>query len=711
MKKSILITLLSFVALAMQAQQEKQSPVGIIARSYNDHIVLRFFPKSITVLQVANANGYTVERAQMITGANVQKLSYTAVKGSPFKRMQEQDLENELAKSNGADSTERNLTGLVYGITDPAAAPQAGDVLENGIESLKKKKDEDDMKYMMVVMATSMSKTASKGLALWVEDNDVSIGQTYVYRVKLNNPKMNLPNEWQYINVKCEKFNENYLRSDKAIKLDEGDTKITFSFPESTEYFAFNVERSIDGGKKYESLTNVPSIKLKPVGNDSATDYVYADSNLINYKKYYYRVLVSTPFADKLVLSEFSAMPRDKTPPPAPFLKTAEHIKPKEVKLTWEMDKQNLSDLKGFTIKRSSKNEGPYAIISNNQLPANTRTYIDKSFDSTGQNYYIVEAFDTANNKSVSFSVYVTLIDSTPPAIPVIAKAIIDSVGKITITIKPNTEKDFMGYQLLKANESDHEFSIVEDTYKDSLGATTFTLHDSTTLKSLTPYVYYKLIAFDTHYNQSESSKIIELKRPDTIPPVSPIIKNFKLSDSSITILFANSSSVDVVSNYLLRREVNKEKFDTVFVNKDNKVVSFTDTKFTGGKQYEYTMIAKDDSKLISKKSRSIIINTIANNKVPTPVIQAVYNPQQKAVVITYKTSGPLKTKKATIEIYKRKSKEADWAIFKTVELDVNKSIIDDKLDNSASVFYIAKIVDENKNSSNFSKPVEAKIN
>jgi hypothetical protein len=230
-------------------------------------------------------------------------------------------------------------------------------------------------------------------------------------------------------------------------------------------------------------------------------------------------------------------------------------------------------------------------------------------------------------------------------------------------------------------------------------------------LQSLTPHVYYKLIAFDTHYNQSESSKIIELKRPDTIPPVSPIIKNFKLSDSSITILFANSSSVDVVSNYLLRREVNKEKFDTVFVNKDNKVVSFTDTKFTGGKQYEYTMIAKDDSKLISKKSRSIIISTIANNKVPTPVIQAVYNPQQKAVVITYKTSGSLKTKKSTIEIYKRKSKEADWAIFKTVELDVNKSIIDDKLDKSASVFYIAKIVDENKNSSNFSKPVEAKIN
>ena len=689
MKKSILITLFSFFALATQAQQEEQTPVGIIARSYNDHIVLRLFPKSITVLQVANANGYTVERAQMITGANVQKLSYTAVKGSPFKRMKEQDLENELAKSNGDDSTERNLTGLVYGITDSAAAPQAGDVLENGIESLKKKKDEDDMKYMMVIMATSMSKTASKGLALWVEDNDVSIGQTYVYKVKLNNPKMDLPNDWQYINVKCEKFNENYLRSDKAIKLDEGDTKITFSFPESNEYFAFNVERSIDGGKKYESLTSVPSIKLK----------------------YYYRVLVSTPFADKLVLSEFSAMPRDKTPPPAPFLKTAEHIKPKEVKLTWEMDKQNLSDLKGFTIKRSSKNEGPYAIISNNQLPANTRTYIDKSFDSTGQNYYIVEAFDTANNKSVSFPVYVTLIDSTPPAIPVITKAIIDSVGKITIIIKPNTEKDFMGYQLLKANESDHEFSIVEDTYKDSLGATTFTLFDSTTLQSLTPHVYYKLIAFDTHYNQSESSKIIELKRPDTIPPVSPIIKNFKLSDSSITILFANSSSVDVVSNYLLRREVNKEKFDTVFVNRDNKVVSFTDTKFTGGKQYEYTMIAKDDSKLISKKSRSIIISTIANNKVPTPIIQAAYNPQQKAVVITYKTSGPLKTKKATIEIYKRKSKEADWAIFKTVELDVNKSIIDDKLDKSASVFYIAKIVDENKNSSNFSKPVEAKIN
>ena len=151
------------------------------------------------------------------------------------------------------------------------------------------------------------------------------------------------------------------------------------------------------------------------------------------------------------------------------------------------MDENKLGDLKGFVVARGNKNEGPFKQISKNLLPPGTRSFEDAAFDKSGENYYVVEAVDTANNSVISFPAYVTLIDSTPPARPLVEKAMIDSTGKIIIKIKPNTEKDFAGYQLLKANAKEHEFSVVQETYRDSAGAKTFILYDSTTLKSLYP--------------------------------------------------------------------------------------------------------------------------------------------------------------------------------------------------------------------------------
>jgi len=69
-----------------------------------------------------------------------------------------------------------------------------------------------------------------------------------------------------------------------VVKVVEGDRKIQFSFPESPEYFAFNVDRSTDGGKTYQRITGVPSMKIKAQGFTGSTDFAYADSGLINGK-------------------------------------------------------------------------------------------------------------------------------------------------------------------------------------------------------------------------------------------------------------------------------------------------------------------------------------------------------------------------------------------------------------------------------------------
>ncbi|OIR14216.1 exoglucanase B precursor [mine drainage metagenome] len=706
MKKIFFV--LSFLSIGFiseaQADSASKPAIAIVARSYNDHIVLRYFAGSPALFTKANTAGYIIERALYKENIPFEKLIYTAIKGSPFKRWDETQWQSAFDKSDKNDSNNNKLAGFAMALSDSNAAKTKVDVLENGLQSLKEERDNQDMKFTYALIAANRSKMAAEGLALRVSDYDVAVGIEYVYRVCINDGSKKVKLDYGYVRIKCLLFNEKYLANNKTVSVIEGDEKVSFSFPESEEYYAFNVERSDDGGVTFKRITTSPTLKLKAHGYTGKSDYGYGDSSLTNYKKYYYRVFVSTAFADDLLLAEFMAMPRDKTPPPAPFLKSATHIKPKHVELIWQLNAKDAPDLKGFNVKRSDKIKGQYNLISKNILPRTVRNYIDESFDVDGTNYYVVEAVDTAGNISQSLPVYVTLIDSTPPAIPIISSAIIDSVGKIIIKVKPNTEKDFMGYQVLKANSKEHDFSVIEETFKDSLGHTTFIIYDSTTLNSLTKNIYYKLVAFDYHFNQSKPSKIIELKKRDTIPPVSPVITDFSITDTSVIIRFANSSSEDAVQNILLRKEVGKEKFDSVFYNNNNSVAEFNDTKIVSGKTYQYAMMAKDDGGLLSKLSNSIQLKTLHNTKIATPILTGGYDEKTKKVFLVFEIDKKLDSRKIKIEIYKRADKKSKWVNIKTVDADKNKNYSDELSEVQKTMSYMIRLIDEKNNTSNFSK-------
>jgi hypothetical protein len=699
---------LLLISMVCIAQSSSAPSIVLVGRGYPDHVVLRYFPTSPSLLNKANLSGYIIEKAVYKPGIANAKLVYTPLKGSPFKRWADDVWEQNIRAVDRADTITGKMAGLAMVLTGTNVKAGTDDVMAGGLKSLMEERDNQDMKFAFILIAANRSAAAAQGVALRVSDNDVKAGVTYVYRVRINEPGVNNLAEAAYVKVKSDSFNARYLINNKAVKVTEGDQKINFTFPDSKDYYAFNIDRSDDGGATYKRITGTPKVKLTPRGYTGKTDFGFTDSGLVNYKKYSYRILVATPFADDLPLADFVAMPRDKTPPPSPFLKTATHVKPKQVELIWETTPA--PDLKGFAIKRSNAIKGKYTLISKALLPNAARSYIDETFDATGNNYYTVEAIDTAGNVSNSFPAYVTLIDSIPPDMPVITSAKIDTAGKIDIKIKPNTEKDFIGYQLLKANARDHEFSVVTETYKDSLGKVTFLLKDSTTLNTLTKNIYYQVVAFDSHFNQSKPSKIIELKKRDTIPPVSPLITNFNITDSTVVLTFADSPSEDVVNNVLLRREVGKPKYDTVFNNRNKQVTTFIDKKITGGREYEYAMIAKDDGGLSSKITNTIVLKTQLNNRIPPLVISGNYDAQTKKIALSFKVDNKLKNRKLKVEIYKRASLTAGWIAYKMIDLVPNKAFLDDTEGGQQSMFYTVRLADDNKNNSIFSNELEVKL-
>ena len=82
---------------------------------------------------------------------------------------------------------------------------------------------------------------------------------------------------------------------------------------------------------------------------------------------------------------------------------------------------------------------------------------------------------------------------------------------------------------------------------------------DSITLKTLTKKIYYRVVAVDQNNNHSPYSAVLELKKPDMIPPTPPVILNASVSGSGVQVDFSNSASTDAIRYMVFRKEAGAE--------------------------------------------------------------------------------------------------------------------------------------------------------
>jgi hypothetical protein len=301
------------------------------------------------------------------------------------------------------------------------------------------------------------------------------------------------------------------------------------------------------------------------------------------------------------------------------------------------MNAEPASDLKGFFVARSDKNEGDFKVLHNSMLSKDTRSFTDNSFIVGQANYYIVQAIDTANNISSSFPVSVTLIDSTPPVKPVFISGKIDSLGIVTIIVDKNKEKDLMGYRLFKANEDEHEFSVIYEGFinSDSLNQEVQTIFiDTVTLNSLTPFIYYKVKALDFNFNQSEFSEVLKITRPDTIPPTTPVFTSIIVQENEVELYFVLSESIDVIEHTLFRKTKMDAPWDSL-VSISIKQNSYTDKNVKKGTTYYYSLKAKDNSGNYSNYANAVYGKPYDNGVRP-PIEKLALSRNQSNLVLTW---------------------------------------------------------------------------
>lgn len=579
---------------SVQDSLVRSHSIFIIGKNYGDSVVLRWGPTNPDLWVVFNKSGYIIERFN-ITDNNSDKPVRERLTPSPIKPW---TLEEWKIKSQRNDSMAAVAAQLLYGKSRIPVVNNKKQSTEISISEAFDQKYDMENRFSFALFMADNSPFIATGLGLRFVDKTFQKGKTYIYSIHaFSDPKQSLSDSSAII-IKTSQTEP--LPDMPEIKYVESDREVKFRWSRvfADHYFSsYNYERSVDGGKTFHRINTKPY--LQPMSNDNANEkdfIILSDSLPFNYVHYYYRITGITPFGDKGKPSPVMIVTgRDKTPPIAPEKLEADYVGKTNVRITWKKPIKE-SDLAGYMIGRSEDFNGPFTPLTLNLLNKNSTEFTDTMAITWGRNFYVVSSVDTANNAGISMPVYAVITDTIPPLKPTGLEGKIDTTGLVTLNWKLGLEHDLMGYMVYFANATDHTFAPLT---KDFLVDSVFT--DSISLNNLTKNIYYRIVAFDRNRNPSPYSAILELKKPDRIPPVAPVFLRFLVSDSAVSLLWVPSSSSDAVRQKLFRSNAENDWIE--ISDMDNIKNSYTDTKVKKMIQYSYSLIAFDNDGNHSERS------------------------------------------------------------------------------------------------------------
>ena len=382
---------------------------------------------------------------------------------------------------------------------------------------------------------------------------------------------------------------------------------ISLVWEKQPQFSAYYPERSTDG-VHFQRLTEKPYMEWVPrerAGRDSVT---LVDSVGVNYKSFYYRLVGINPFAQLTPPSLVVAgMAVDRTPPPAPENVQLENIGEQQVKLSWS-NPSLTEPVQGIVIGKTPEPSTPVVRITETLLPPGITEFTDESAWQFGTNFYTIGLVDTAGNIGWTSLMYVVMKDAGAPVQPRGLQGSIDTSGLVKLWWNLGADYDLKGYNLYFANQADHVFVPLADTL---ITDTVFQYRID--LNNLTERIYFKIKAFDYNLKESAASEILELTKPDIVPPDAPVFDDYKVTENEVYLRWRPASSSDVVAQRLLRRAAGSTW--TTLATLAPEARSWTDTLLTAGQSLEYAMLAVDDAGLLSEPSFPVGVKIPASSK------------------------------------------------------------------------------------------------
>lgn len=614
----------------------QQRVVGI-GKRYQDSIVLRWTPSLARIWQQSKRTGYRIDRAVLRDGTAGE---YRVLTQSPILPWTEAQWEAYAAANPTIDFTTNAPLTMAALLSQPQNDNENAAINDPGqLDTLRERRNQAEMTYSMALLAAERNRDAATGLGMRFVDRFVERGVSYRYRIALLGNTQPYTVEPAVIDLEAAPTKPNL--EGLGLSIDNFDSSVLIKWTNATGHSTFDVYRSSDG-VEFTKLTQTPMLTLRSGGMTATNNYL--DTALTNYTTYTYKIVGNNAFAEEEVLGLITATPRDLTPPAMPTDVRAMHVGTNDVELSWTMTEPIASDLAGFMIARDTAVDGSFTnVLTSTPLTKDVRSFRDANVILGGTYYYQVLAVDTARNIMRSYPAYVAFADSVPTSAGTLVRGSMDTNGVVRIVVKHPSDRDFMGYRLLHANDSLHEFTVRRELFhEDSVYDRADTIIvDTAEVRTLTKYVYYQVIALDYHFNESAISNTLAIPRPDVIPPVAPVISDYSVTDSAIILNIVPSSSRDVRNHIVMRRPLTASDPESVrwdslgSLGRTDSI--YADRSSAVSRTYQYAVIARDSAGNASPRSNIVSIKRVDNMVRPTVSdLAAVYDSTSKTVELRW---------------------------------------------------------------------------
>jgi len=564
------------------------SSIHIFAQSYGDSIVVRWAPGTSSLWLLSQKNGYRLRRRVFRRDPDNRYILIDS--GSIAIRPWSLDRWGNCFQTT-RDSLAAVGAQIAYGKTLDFNNDNAGN-----LNSLMDKHNEQESRYGFALLLSDFDPIVATGMGFRFVENNVNRNGYYLYDVLSLADTATIKTDTAITLVQASMIRQR--DSFPAVRAIAGDRQVKLYWDRGIgprRFSGYVMERSEDG-KTFARLNRLPFVPLKdPKKRNAPAEF--SDSVALNYHDYYYRVAGIDAFGDRSNFSKpIKIRAIDLTPPHAPLITEIKNLPgTSAIRLRWaKREKEN--DFKGYVVGRSTSLKGPYEPLIKDFLPFAVDSFIDRHADPNAANYYIVAAVDSAGNAGRSMPAYMNVDDHQPPAKPMGLKGSVDTTGHVTLTWRWGREPDLLGYKVYFANAPGHAFAPL-----CTLPLTDTVFRDSITLRTLSRKIYYEVVAYDRSNNASPASDVLVVTKPDKVPPVAAMIKNFSVSDTGVRIGWFRSSSADAARQIVWRQDGNTSWISLDSLGRGD--TSFTDRKVRPGHRYSYAIETVDSSRLSSGRS------------------------------------------------------------------------------------------------------------
>ncbi len=658
------------ISWAQPILNAQEPEVKVLARVVEGKAIkLRWGVTTPLAWKYANDYGFVIKRKTIVkNGAIVKASEFKVLTAQPILPKPLTDWEQFTATSANAAVAAQALFGEGFQVDMEDGG--------NGILSIVNQSKALEQRFSFAMSAADQEYRVAEFSGLAYTDTTVVPGEQYLYRIYTAIPETRLNVKYGGVFTGLQDFQPLPTPLDFVGVFNDHSVMLSWNYTLQKQiYNNFIIERSEDNGNNFIALQDIAIANFSERDKKPSDRMFYVDSLPQNNYEYQYRIKGVSPFGEIGPASNTIKGTGRQALTSNPAITSAVLSQEGgQVELFWEFPEEGLSTIHHFKIQKSNTVKGTYVTVMD-AIDKNKRSIVLRNLD--GINYFKVTAVGFQGEERISFPKMVQLSDSTPPEVPQALTGTVDSTGVVRLQWKNNVEADFLGYRVFRANLEQEEFTQI--TF-EPIVAPVFI--DTIKIANLNRKVYYKVKAYDKRYNPSEFSEVLELKKPDVVPPTQPLVRLYNAGDNGILLEWITSSSQDAVQTIIYRKEQGTKDMWQLVARVDIPTAEFLDTTAAPDKTYLYTLITIDTSGLESPPIRPVAITAAKLKAQPIERFVAVVNAEARFITLRWHT-------KQTIEEYTLFKAETGKPLssFKTVEGDI-KQLKDVQLQINTSYTY-----------------------